>query len=318
MNRICSKTNRSIIMGISIIPVILCHITQFIGEYKNLHSSITDEFLFVSAAVGVDVFFFFSLVGLGYSFRKNSLKVFYKNRLKRIYPSYMLFLIVVPCIFYTAPVKEKIILFLEQVSGASIFFNNKIEWYLPSLIVLYASYPLLFKASELVHRNTRYEILCLMLLIFGAYPLYFLVDGLFAMRLPLYFLAIITFLYMEEGRENNDNLIALFLLSVTASFFIKNQILSYALIIPLFLYVLDSRIDRIAATKWGGVFSFLGKYTLQIYLAQIIATKYLILYIPTNNIPIIVILVLITTAFFAIIFYQFEKLITKITSHIFK
>ena len=68
----------------------------------------------------------------------------------------------------------------------------------------------------------------------------------------------------------------------------------------------------------GGVFSFLGKYTLQIYLAQIIATKYLILYIPTNNIPIIVILVLITTAFFAIIFYQFEKLITKITSHIFK
>ena len=254
MNRICSKTNRSIIMGISIIPVILCHITQFIGEYKNLHSSITDEFLFVSAAVGVDVFFFFSLVGLGYSFRKNSLKVFYKNRLKRIYPSYMLFLIVVPCIFYTAPVKEKIILFLEQVSGASIFFNNKIEWYLPSLIVLYASYPLLFKASELVHRNTRYEILCLMLLIFGAYPLYFLVDGLFAMRLPLYFLAIITFLYMEEGRENNDNLIALFLLSVTASFFIKNQILSYALIIPLFLYVLDSRIDRIAATKWGGYF----------------------------------------------------------------
>ena len=80
MEFVCSKTNRSLLMGIAIVAITICHINQFIGVYKGLDLGFANEFLYASAAVGVDIFFFFSLVGLGFSLEKNKIAKYYKNK----------------------------------------------------------------------------------------------------------------------------------------------------------------------------------------------------------------------------------------------
>ena len=297
-------------MGVAIVAITICHINQFIGEYKDIQSVITNEFFYASAAVGVDVFFFFSLVGLGFSLEKNKLIGFYKRRIKRIFPAYLLFLLIVLFVFYRdICFNDKWILFSQQISGfsATKYVSQRIEWYVPSLLILYALYPLLFLMVRWVHNckhNNIFELLFLGAIVFTSYIVGVLFVGLFAMRLPLYYLAILSYFYIKDGRVGQLDVI--YILAACCSFVVKNELLSYALIIPLFLLVVNHVID---GAKWGKLFAWLGKYTLEIYLAQVVATKYLIKVLPTNNVLFIVLSVLFVTAVISLILHKFQSFV---------
>lgn len=69
---ITNKVNRKYWMGLSIIWVILLHISSNIG---NKYLTI----IFGNGYLGVDVFFMLSTFGLCYSYEKNKLTVFIKT-----------------------------------------------------------------------------------------------------------------------------------------------------------------------------------------------------------------------------------------------
>ncbi len=315
MDKICSKANRHFLMGVSIVAIILCHITQFVGTYKGIRTFIGGEFFFSSAAIGVDIFFFLSLVGLGFSFEKSNLINFYWRRIKRIFPVYVTFLFVALFWFYQdVSSYDRIVLFLQQISGISAlkFVLERIEWYVPSLLILYALYPLAFLLVKRVYNNRRMEILFLFVSILAAYPLSKLFVNLFAMRLPLYYLAILTYFYIRNGES--EKTASIFLIAVACSFFVQNQLISYACIIPLFLFVLNRYIVIINETRIGRAFSWVGKYTLEIYLAQVIATKYFIRLIPSDNIIVITIIVFAMTSVIAFLFNMVQRMLDSIGS----
>ena len=79
--------NRPFFTGIAIILVVLYHYYCAVSNVRLLS-------IFRRGYIGVDIFFFFSGLGLGYSYNKNSLTQFYKNRLWRIMPLYWIWAIV--------------------------------------------------------------------------------------------------------------------------------------------------------------------------------------------------------------------------------
>ena len=141
------KNDRSYIMGLSIIAVFVFHLVSFSNNYRNTEFSI-----FTYGYLGVDVFFVLSTYGLCFSYEKNTLGQFYKNRIKRIYPLYIIFLLLVYFLYNKPTFLYKSLIY--QTTGLSVFkyFNTDVEWYTPSLIFTYILFPILFYIGEKVQR----------------------------------------------------------------------------------------------------------------------------------------------------------------------
>ena len=77
---------RSAFMGIAMMAVVLYHYQVWYNEF----SVRLIKFLVGRGYVGVDIFLFFSAVGLSFSLKKNGWKIFYKHRVLRILPLYLL------------------------------------------------------------------------------------------------------------------------------------------------------------------------------------------------------------------------------------
>lgn len=78
--------NRVLLMALAIIFVVIYHFKCWIGGFPWYIGIIIKY-----GYIGVDIFFFLSGFGLTYSFQKNNIKTFYKNRLKKILPCYILY-----------------------------------------------------------------------------------------------------------------------------------------------------------------------------------------------------------------------------------
>jgi peptidoglycan/LPS O-acetylase OafA/YrhL len=104
------------------------------------------------ADMGVDIFLFLSGVGVFYSLKKNNIISFYKRRLIRILPAY----IVVFSIYYgyqsltmSASVLMKIVYFFYRISTLNFWLNNVIDcWFLPAITICYLIAPLFCKILE--------------------------------------------------------------------------------------------------------------------------------------------------------------------------
>ena len=82
--------NRPLLMGVAMIMVIVYHF--FCWVYNPIGP-------FNIGYVGVDIFLFLSGLGLSNSYKKNSITQFYKNRIKRIYPIYLISVLTTYLIF---------------------------------------------------------------------------------------------------------------------------------------------------------------------------------------------------------------------------
>ncbi len=83
---------RKELFGISAIAIVLFHI----GTYTNLLPStwLVGKIVLLIFEVGnsgVDIFVLLSAIGLTYSLKKNTLSVFYLNRIKRTFVPYLSF-----------------------------------------------------------------------------------------------------------------------------------------------------------------------------------------------------------------------------------
>lgn len=143
----CISEIRGLLMGMATILVLLFH-SPLIDFGKIFTPSIATEILNFIKTIGncgVDLFLFISSIGLYFSFSKNNIKTFYKNRFLKIMPS----LIFVNYIYFGLVKK----LTLREICSKIFFIDlftkgDRTSWYFTLIIILYLVYPLIHKLIE--------------------------------------------------------------------------------------------------------------------------------------------------------------------------
>lgn len=140
---------RTQLMGLAMIWVVLYHIKlpvvpNVLQQIKNIGYG------------GVDIFLFLSGMGLYMSvYKDSSIKNFYERRVKRIFPKYILVVLLFSLILiYRNEIGAKE-LFLNLLS-ISFFLNiskGPFGWFIPSLLVLYLVTPLYIKVFKKVDKK---------------------------------------------------------------------------------------------------------------------------------------------------------------------
>lgn len=141
------KEYRASLMGVAILCVMLFH------AMLNLP-------VFSRGYLGVDIFMFLSAIGLCYSLeKKTSLKDFYKKRIVRIVPTWWLAMSVALVLgalvmhrAHPANIGEFLLCFFGIGYWVQSAFDRPLwvvyyEWYVPTLLLFYILFPLLFKCK---------------------------------------------------------------------------------------------------------------------------------------------------------------------------
>ena len=174
--------NRTAIMGFAMISIMLFHQPFF---FRNPFV----DFFHLFGYWGVEVFLFVSGFGIVYSLKKNSIPIYYKNRLKRLLPSCLLvglgkFVFVKMGFVSHIPVNTLLLL-------TSIYL-----WYIYAIVVYYILAPLLYKA---LNKSAIALFICICIfsfvcnfIPFGDSDLYFIkYIGWITSRLPVFVLGMI-------------------------------------------------------------------------------------------------------------------------------
>lgn len=138
-------SQRFFFMGIGMLLILCFHVFTYYGIQPL-------KTLFSRGFYGVDIFLFFSALGCSFSYTKNEISVFYKNRAKRILPLLMvliIFRILWQYLFKGMDVDLwEILVTFTGLSYFKVFGGIRVDWYLSALVILYVSFPLFFKFVE--------------------------------------------------------------------------------------------------------------------------------------------------------------------------
>ncbi len=255
-------------MGVAMIWVFLFHSPSKILNY--LPDGLYGTFISYGY-LGVDLFLFISAFGLCYSLDKNSLGKYFKNRIFRILPTFLLVLFAVHALgliveFYVPILKidypHDLIDSIFWYTGLGYFFEQcHYEWYIPSLLLLYAIAPILYKIE--------YKAL-LIVFVFSLVVSYILsyngilthLERLYG-RIPIFVLGFVFY----KGLSNNllvggVTLISFLLLPL---YFYENcpDTIPFCFSVPLLLVI----ISRFMSVRLLYIiFSFVGSISLEFYL----------------------------------------------------
>ena len=144
-----SFPNRNFHLGVAMMMIVLFHIT---GKYDVVPLKI----FFSKGFYGVDIFLFFSALGLSFSYNKNTLSNFYKKRAIRVLPAFyflILFRIAWQILYNHRFDIEDIIITLGGLSYFKFLGGIRIDWYLSALILLYLSFPIFFGMMKRIQQG---------------------------------------------------------------------------------------------------------------------------------------------------------------------
>ena len=311
------KYHRPYLMGISIILVFLFHLGLFIRRYDGVELHLLNNF-FGKGHFGVDVFLFLSAYGLSYSINKNSLKKFYQNRLARIMPTYIVFLVLCISLFFNDSWSVALRYFFSAVTGLSCITIGGfplIEWYVPSLIFVYAFFPVInwlskkivnYKAGSL----SIYLSICIIALHTILYHSYIGIYQNLSHRIPIILLGSLCFQF--DTKKDNRKIPLIAILALFGIFLFHGNYDRVTLAIPAVLYV----VGKVQKLPLHNIISIIGKYSLEIYLAQVITTKYFMLVYKGDighKLVCCVILTILLSFVFAYVSRAFKTLLWKLS-----
>ena len=150
--------NRSTIMGFAALWIFYFHTAPMI--FQNVHIVNNIEWYLKRAGyTGVDIFMLLSSYGLYYYFSKRDridLIDYFKSRLKRILPGYILALAV-----YTFIFGEGFRFFIDRLFFISQFSNNMYNflWFVPCILVFYIFSPLYYSIFKRIDNKLLLTIL---------------------------------------------------------------------------------------------------------------------------------------------------------------
>lgn len=293
-------------MGVSILMIFVYHIILFYERYTGIGLPVIDE-LTAKGYIGVDIFMFLSAYGLSFSYEKNNLKRFYFHRFSRLYPMYGYFLCLLFLILYAFAevhfsLSEIIWVSVFQFTGLAVFsfLNCEMEWFMPSLIILYVCFPLIFRLVKIIIRRygSKGELFLILFSLLGGILMKGIIYENLAYRFPL----IVTALIFYFRRDSLEHLFKLSIFCLICSVLTCRPLLENSMIIPVFMVVLCFL--NISSFVCDNFLKFIGAHTLEIYLAQVITTKYIMNFrLSNNNILMEFIIVFVLTVFFSYILY---------------
>ena len=260
-----NKQYRSYLMGFAIMWVILFHSGMFPSFY-HIKDVYFLSLLFGNGYLGVDIFIFLSVFGLCHSYCGNTMKTFYLHRFRRLFPMYWIYLAIMAVFFPMVIKGQTLKFFLLQSTGGASFLKDRIEWYIPFLILIYLTFPFLYKVFDFLYKRKLVEIVVFLSVFAMRWVSKIPMDDYCLTRFPLILLAMQTF----RSREEPAGYLRTYgcaLLSVVV--FTNQTSLAFSVMMPTLLFFLSQMpLDRLPFKK---TFSRIGKYTLEIYLAQNIA-----------------------------------------------
>ena len=301
---------RTELMGISILMIFIYHLVLFYERYSMKGLPLIDD-ITGKWYVGVDIFFFLSAYGLCQSLENNNYMTFYKRRIMRIFPMYMYFFAILYIVLSFLSSVNFFHFFchaLFHASGLSVFriLNSEIEWFVPSLIVIYILFPVLYKiVSWLITKfKTKAEVVIILLSIFIAISFSKILYINFSYRIPIILVSIL-FYY---NRNSIEHCLKLSLFAFICSFFTCREVLSTSLLIPVLMLCLCML--NLNFKNYSKALSFCGKHSLEIYLSQVVATKYIMSFCLNGR---GVAIAIITTILFSILLYYMHKYLNPVS-----
>ena len=266
--RVLSQGNRHWWMGFAILWVMLFHMWCMDGGLKNYVHVDFFDFFFSKGYLGVDFFFFFSAYGCACSLSKNSLKKFYRNRFFRIFPIYFIYTLVLVLIVSKYYQQPWWLMFLKQVSGISTLTSSHlhIEWYMPAQILVYVFFPVVYRFAKVLRGNS--VLFFFVILFFSLFV--FVIDRVFisefAYRIPIIIIGTVTFFLLKDNERDHHLLLKYYVLGAIIAFLMIDDVLLFcSLTLPLILYAFSESHLALPCKRF---FSFIGKHSLEIYLAQ--------------------------------------------------
>lgn len=151
---------------------------------------------------------------------------------------------------------------IKHATGISFWAGSVFsDWFIPCLSIIYILFPVLFYFTRwLFKKNIALILFLLVLPILAIIPLTSFNYTLFFPRIPMVFLGIMTFLSEQEENRNKLLIILFYCTLLTCTQLYKGAHLAVPAIILFFSY---SNVHPFLS-----LFSFLGKHSLEIYLAQ--------------------------------------------------
>lgn len=308
--------DRSFQMGVAILLVLLYHLSCL--GFKPWFMS---PFRF--GYIGVDIFILLSGYGLCYSYQKNSLGLFYRRRILRLYPLYFLASLFHSC-FTTFLNGWKGSLWDWMCNLTTLNYYKvggyHIEWYICALLILYALFPLFYK---LIYKMPNVMligsyIICGMISIYGDVDWTY--DCLIS-RIPVYLFGISLFVSNKKHIRLYRYTIVTCLIGVFFFFLDYKQIVYCkffwtTLITPVLMVGINEFSKCCKFFLWQKVIRYIGDKSLEIYVAQIFCMP-IVTYLafPKNSIFISISYWVLEFAFAAIVIV-INKEISRLTSRV--
>lgn len=217
---------------------------------------------------------------------------------------YLLF-VAVALFFFHQDYKDSILnIAVFQCSGLASFRHVDFEWYIPALIVLYIVYPLIHKGIGYLYTKQKWLIPAVIVIMIFASPFVSkYLFSMFAYRIPVILLGTVTFFALKNS--DDKYLLSVYLICVFVVIAAKiDEKLMCSVLIPFVLWMLAQVINRFPAQKYV---CFIGKHSLELYLAQCLALNHY--FLKAENTPMIQksLIAFAVIVVFSIVLYYFQK-----------
>lgn len=257
--------HRFFFMGIAILMVILYHIYCVFSDISVLR-------LFRRGYIGVDIFFFFSGFGLCFSYLRNSLLLFYKNRLLRIMPLYWIWAFIHVIVIYIDTKSYPTLLDLFGIGTTLSYYgigSIRSNWYLSALMCLYLLFPILFYFIK--QKGWYFLIFCLALTAILLYKIPFhWYHSAFVGRIYIFLFGIMAYQYIVNKKHVNHTLFMVTSIITLLGFVFLHysehfQFWSTSCICPLIILLLSLVPHKIINNSF---ITLCGQYSLEIFIAN--------------------------------------------------
>lgn len=140
--------NKKTLMGIATFLILIFHFGS-IHKYYGTYNFVSGFLTYYVGSFGVDMFLFLGGIGIYLSMTKNTVVVYYQNRIKRILPTYLLLCVSFWIVKDLIIEQTSLLMFLEDVSLLSFWTRREDRyWYIALTIILYTISPLLYKVKK--------------------------------------------------------------------------------------------------------------------------------------------------------------------------
>lgn len=263
--------HRSVLMALAIAFVVIYHYKCWVGGFPWYIGMVLQW-----GFIGVDIFFLLSGFGLTYSFQKNSISRFYKNRLIKILPCYLLMgaILVLHMFALGKELTGGEVLWMYSTLDYT-FSHGGVDWYVSAILQLYLLFPILYYLVKWLRSWSCFLIVILVCTITWNYSLHWSHLAMLQ-RLPMFICGI--YLAMYRGCIRQHLYIVFFYLLFFIGMLFCRHIISVnflltTLITPFFICLLSLTNDISEKLKINSCFTdlydrmggVLGSNTLHIY-----------------------------------------------------